>query len=85
MKSIELFKENGYKQKYNDEYCVIYELEKREEGEILPDAIIIRKGSKEVILQSDYIEDRTSLGTVTFGLNKELIQAINKKIEERED
>lgn len=71
--------------KWNDEHCVIYEIEKREEGEILPDAIIIRKGSKEVILQSDYIEERTSLGTVTFGLNKELIQAINKKIEEIED
>ena len=85
MKAIGLFRENGYKQKYNDDHCVIYELENREEREILPDTIIIRKGSKEVILQSDYIEERTSLGTVTFGLNKELIQAINKKIEEIED
>ena len=82
MKSIELFRENGYKQKYNDEHCVMYELEKREEREILPDTIIIRKGSKEVLLQSDYIEERSSMGTVTFGLTKGLIQAINKKIEE---
>lgn len=29
MKSIELFRKNGYKQKYNDDHCVIYKLEKK--------------------------------------------------------
>lgn len=82
MKSIEIFRKNGYKQRHDDNNCVIYDLKEKLEYSLLPDTIIIRKGSKEIEFETDSIEEHTSLGTFSFCLNKELLQAIDKKLEE---
>lgn len=85
MKSIELFNKNGYKQRYNDKHCVIYDLEKENNKGVLPSSILIEKPSKEIQLVTDDIEKYTNLGTFTFVLNKELLEAINSTIKEIEE
>lgn len=85
MKSTELFRKAGYRQRYKDSCCVIYDLKEREEFEILPQSIIIKKYTKDVQLFTTHAEDYIHSGIFTFGLNEELLQAITKKLEEFEE
>lgn len=85
MSSTKLFRKIGYKQRCNNNSCIIYDLKERAKDSLLPDSIIIRKNNKEVEFESDYIDEHTFLGTISFLLSRELLQAINKKIEELEE
>lgn len=85
MSSIELFRKAGYKQNYNDNRYIIYKLKERTKYSLLPDSVIINKSSKEVKFESDYIDEHTYLGTISFLLSRELLQAISKKIEELDE
>ncbi len=80
MESIDLFRKIGYKQRYNDNHCVIYDL--KEKDSVLPTTIIIQKSNYDIQLLTDYVEEYTRLGTFTFGLPIELLDAINLKIQE---
>lgn len=80
MESINLFRKIGYKQRYNDNHCVIYDL--KEKDRELPTTIIIKKGNYHIELLTDDIEEYTRLGTFSFGLTQELLEAVNLKIQE---
>lgn len=82
MNAIEIFRKNGYKQKYRNNRCVIYDLKNKDEYDTLPDTIVIEKGGVNVQLCTDSIEKYTRLGTFSFYLTKELLQAIQQKMEE---
>ena len=82
MKPIDIFRKNGYRQRYNDNRCVIYDLKNKDENDILPETITIQKSGVDIQLCTDSIEKYTSLGTFSFYLTKELLQAIQQKMEE---
>ena len=82
MKSAELLRKCGYRKKYTDNGCIIYELIEKKEYSDLPEEFLIRKCSYEVEFSSDYIDKHTHLGTFYFNIGAELWQAINEKIEE---
>ena len=82
MKSSELLKKCGYKKRYNDSHCVIYDLEKNNPSCNLPDTFIIDKGNFGIEFATDYIEEHTHLGTFSFNISNEFLQALNQKIEE---
>lgn len=79
MKPIEIFRKNGYKQRYRDRHCVIYDLK---ENSRLPDTIIIDKNGVNIQLCTENIEEYTHLGEFRFSLTKELLQAIEQTMEE---
>lgn len=81
MNSSKLFKKIGYRQRSNNTKCIIYDL-KDQTNYSLPDCIIINKSSKEIEFESDYIKERTFLGTISFSLSKDLLEALNELIEE---
>jgi len=83
MKAIDIFRKNGYKQRYKDTGCVIYDLKNKEENDILPDTITIQKNGVDIQLCTDSVEKYTSLGTFSFYVTKELLQAILQKMEEQ--
>jgi hypothetical protein len=78
MTTHELFLKNGYKQRYRCNNHVIYDLAKKESD--LPETIIICKNG-EVELSSE-VKDNTFLGTFSFNLNEEILEAIGRKIKE---
>lgn len=78
MTTHELFLKNGYKQRYRCNNHVIYDLIKKESD--LPETIIICKNG-EVELSSE-LKDNTFLGTFSFNLNEEILEAIGRKIKE---
>lgn len=81
MNSSKLFRKIGYRQRTNSNSCIIYDLKNHTEY-TLPDSIIIRKTNKEIEFESDYIKERTFLGTISFSLSKDLLEALNKLIKE---
>lgn len=85
MKSIELFRKIGYKRRYNNNSCVIYDLKQKSQHELLPDTILVHKNSKEIEFVTDTVLKYTHLGSFSFVLNKDLLQALNKQIEELEN
>lgn len=82
MKPIEIFRKNGYKQRYRDSYCVIYDLKKKDEYNTLPDTIIIKENGVNIELCTENIEEYTHLGQLSFSLTKELLQSIEQKMGE---
>lgn len=82
MKPIEIFRKNGYKQRYKDSHCVIYDLRKKDEYNTLPDTIIIKNNGANIQFCTENIEEYTHLGEFGFSLTKELLQAIERKMEE---
>lgn len=81
MNSSKLFRKIGYRQRSNNTRCIIYDL-KDQTNYSLPDCIIINKNSKEIEFESDYIKERTFLGTISFSVNRELLQALNELVQE---
>lgn len=84
MKSIELFRKAGYKQRYNNYRITIYDLKEKEEYSSLPDTIIITKNNNDIELTKNISDFEKRYGDGSIILNKELLQAINKKTEENE-
>lgn len=82
MKLIEIFRKNGYKQRYRDGHCVIYDLKEKDKYNTLPDTIIIDKNGVNIQLCTENIEEYTHLGEFRFSLTKELLQAIERMMEE---
>lgn len=82
MESIELFKKCGYKIRYDDNSCVIYDLKEKHSQYYLPETIIIRKSNFSIEFTTENIETYTNLGEFSFEVNSELFVALNKKIEE---
>lgn len=82
MKSAELLKDSGYKKRYNDSNCVIYDLIKKQPHCYLPESIIIRKGDFSIEFTTENAEKYTHLGACSFQIGHEVIIAINEKIEE---
>lgn len=77
MNSTKLFRKIGYRQRTNNNSYIIYDL-KNQTQYTLPDSIIIHKFTKEIEFESDYIEERTFLGTISFSLSKYLLEALNE-------
>lgn len=81
MKSIEIFRKMGYKQTYNNGWCVIYCLKQKTESRLLPDTIVISKIDYDVDFYIENEEEKCQY-SFHFFLTKELVQAINMKIQE---
>ena len=81
MKSIEVFRKMGYKQAYNSGWCVIYCLKQKTESHLLPDTIVISKIDYGVDFYLENEEEKCQY-SFQFFLTKELVQAINMKIQE---
>lgn len=87
MKAIEIFKKQGYRQRYNDKNVIIYDLKVKARFNALPDTILFYKGDNnisEVEFATDNLEEYIHTGTFSFNINKEILQGINKQIEEIE-
>ncbi len=87
MKAIEIFRKNGYRQRCNTRGVMIYDLKIKDKFSILPETILFSKGGDSVNaveFLTDNPENYTHLGTTSFCLNSEMLQAINKQIEEIE-
>lgn len=88
MRAIEIFRKNGYKQRCNDSRVMIYDLKKSEKYADLPDTILFSKGIKSVDnieFISNEPEQKMFLGTVSFCMSAEMIQAVHKQIYEIEE
>lgn len=88
MRAIEIFRKNGYRQRYNSNNVMIYDLREKKEYSMLPDTILFSKGIKNVEsvkFITDNPEEYISIGTFCFELTDEMLQAINKQIEEIEE
>ena len=88
MRAIETFRKNGYIQRYNSNFAMIYDLKKKEKYSTLPDTILFSKRLKSVErvkFMTDDPEEYISIGTFCFGLTKEMLQAVNMQIEEIEE
>lgn len=87
MKAIEILKKQGYRQRYNDKNIIIYDLKVKARFNALPDTILFYKGDNnisEVEFATDNLEEYTHINTFSFNINKEILQGINKQIEEIE-
>ena len=88
MRAIEIFRKNGYRQRYNSNNVMIYDLKKKEKYSSLPDTILFSKGIK-TVARIEFITDNPkeyiSMGTFCFEFTNEIWQAINKQIEEIEE
>lgn len=82
MESIELFKKCGYKKRYEDNSCIIYDFKKEQSQYYLPETIIIEKNNFSIELTTENAEKNIHLGAFSFEISNELFIAINKKIEE---
>ena len=88
MRAIEVFRKNGYKQRCNTRDVMIYDLKVKDRYATLPETILFSKcgkSVKEIQFLTDNPENYTSLGTTCFYLDSEMLQAINKQIEEIEE
>lgn len=88
MRAIEVFRKNGYKQRYNSNSVMIYDLREKEKDSVLPKTILFSKGIQTVYrvqFITDNPEEYISSGTFSFELTNEMLQAINKQIEEIEE
>lgn len=88
MRAIEIFKKQGYKQRYSDERVIIYDLKVKARFNALPSTILFYKRNNtvsEVEFATDNLEEYTHIGTFSFNINKEILQGINKQIEEIEE
>lgn len=88
MRAIEIFRKNGYRQIYNSNNVMIYELRKKRKYSKLPDTILFSKGIdsvERIEFSTDNPEEYISTGTFCFNLTNEMLQAINKQIEEVEE
>lgn len=82
MKAAELLKKSGYKKRYNDFYCVIYDLIEKQSHYGRPETIIIRKSDFSIEFTTENAEAYTHLGSCSFQISTELMVALNQKIQE---
>ena len=88
MRAIEIFRKNGYRKRYNSDHVMIYDLREKKEYSTLPDSILFHKGIKNVEhikFITDNPKEYISRDTFCFELSNEMLQAINKQIEEIEE
>lgn len=88
MKAIDIFRKNGYRQRYNDRNTMIYDLIEKEKDSTLPDTILFSKGIKNVSkisFSTDNPEKYIHLGTYSCNITNEILQAISKQIQEIEE
>lgn len=72
----------GYKQRYEDNGIIIFDLKKELQDGTLPETIIINKSTKRVSFSIENVEKYIFLGTMEIDIDKEILEILNEKIKE---
>lgn len=70
----------GYKQRYEDNGIIIFDLKKELQDGTLPETIRIDKKTKRVSFSIENVEKYMFLGTMEININKELLEILNENI-----
>lgn len=72
----------GYKQRYEDNGIIIFDLKKELQDGTLPETIIINKSTKRVSFSIENVEKYIFLGTMEIDIDKEILEILNEKIKQ---